>query len=203
MSLNVNEYNAAQGVLIPSHTKAPRQIKLDSETKKLLNYYLKHREQKLTSLFVNSPKKEIPPLFINNFKQEFHRDIGDLRLSSKQVQRIVKNFAKVRKLSKDFSPKSFRHLTGLYLVSLGLNNKTIDNILGNIAPWVKTDYRRLNSQKKLTVKKKDLRPKCIKHKIKMEEAEHKKYGAIWLCPFRGCTYVLDDQGEQLLKSLPF
>jgi len=198
VALDINNYNSSLGVIISSHPKAPRQIKVDSDTKKLLNYYLVLRSQKLSPLFINSQIKEVSSLFINNFKQEFHKDIEELRLSPRQVQRIIKAFAKEHKLSKSFSPKSFRHLTGIYLVKLGLDNKTIDNILGNVATWVKTDYRRLASLKKLTVKRKDLRPICERHNVRMDEAEHKKYGAIWLCPIRGCTFILDDHGKKLL-----
>lgn len=196
VALNINEYNSNQGIIIPSHNKAPRQIKLDNETRKLLNYYLLLRKQKLFPIFIDSQRKEIYPMFINNFKQEFHKDVENLRLSPRQVQRIVKDFARKHGLSLEFSPKSFRHLAGLYHVSLGLDNKTIDDILGNVAPWVKTDYRRLTNQEKLTVQRKDLRPTCERHNVRMDEAEHKKYGAIWLCPTRGCTYMLDDQGNK-------
>lgn len=198
VALNINDYNRQRGILIPKHPKAPRQIKLDGETRRLLNSYLLLREQKLSPIFINSKKRKIPPLFINELKQEFHKNIEDLRLSARQIQRIIKSFAKRLGLSNNFSPKSFRHLTGLYYTRLGLDNKTIDDILGNVAPWVKTDYRRLTSQEKLTVRRKDLRPACKRHNVKMDEAEHKKYGAIWLCPIRGCTFILDDQGKQLI-----
>lgn len=200
-SLNISEYNKQQGVLIPHHPKAPQQIKLDEETRKIINHYLTLRWEKLFPIFFNS-RKEVFPLFINNFKQEFHENIEDLRLSDRQVQRIIKDFAKRYKLSKNFSPKSFRHIAGLYYASLGLDNATINNILGNVAPWVKTDYRKLNQDRSVVTLSKppDLRPKCKIHNVKMKEAEHKKFGVIWMCPERACLYMLSDTGEELMSN---
>lgn len=200
-SLNINEYNKRQGIIIPHHPKAPRQIKLDAETRKIVNHYVTLRWEKLFPIFFNS-RKEVLSLFVNNFKQEFHEDIEDLRLSERQVQRAVKDFAKKYKLSKNFSPKSFRHIAGLYYTSIGLDNATIDNILGNVAPWVKTDYRKLNKSKQIVTLSKppDLRPICKIHNTKMKEAKHKKFGVVWMCTEKACLYMLSDTGEELMSN---
>lgn len=203
ISLNIDEYNKRQGVITPTHPKAPQQIKLDEKTRKILNHYLFLRQGKLFSnlpfYYSNYRYKKILPLFINDYRQELRKDSEELRLSPRQIQRIVKEFAKRYQLSNDFTPKTFRHIAGLYYASLGLDNVTIDSILGNVAPWVKTDYRRLSrlKEKLLSKRRKNLQPKCKHHNVLMEEIKHRKHGIIWLCPIRGCLYVLDDSKIQI------
>lgn len=186
IALNVDEYDKDSGVVTPSHPNAPKLITLDPATQELFNKYLVLRTKKIDF------KPSSSAMFIS--------DRGRERLSTRQIQRIVKEFAKKCELPQNISPKSFRHIVGIYYASLGLTNVTIDSILGNVAPWVKTDYRRLSKTPiKFDKQSKLLELKCKVHKVNLEEAKHKKYGPIWICPVKGCLYILNDLGQKILR----
>lgn len=192
IALNTNDYDKKLGILKPSHPKAPKKIVLDQTTQKLINRYLFLRKRKKFT-------KNVPALFLNT--KPIFKNPEKLRLSARQIQRIVKEFAEKYELSAKLNPKSFRHLAGLYYTSLGIDHVTIDSILGNVAPWVKTDYIRLS---KSTIVTNSSTPKlkelvCKHHNVPLEEAEHRKYHAIWLCPQPGCLYMLDNLGRLIIK----
>lgn len=150
-SLNRDDFDRKENVIIPPHPKAPQQIRLDSKTKEILYRYLDYR------------KDNFRPLL----KSRSNRRGG--RLSSRQVQRIVKEFAQRKDMRRNFTPKAFRHTVGLYYAALGADSTTIDSILGNVAPWVKAHYRKKIKTRK--VKRRESKPrnafKCLKHKVEL------------------------------------
>ena len=123
IALNLKDYDKKLGIITPSHPKAPKKIVLDQTTQKLVNRYLFLRKRKKFT-------EDVPALFINS--KPISKDPEKLRLSARQIQRIVREFAEKYELSALLKPKSFRHLAGLYYTSLGLDHVTIDSILGNV-----------------------------------------------------------------------
>lgn len=193
-ALNVNDYNKHQGILLPKHPNAPKQIKLDNDTKRIINDYLSFR----WFLLKRRSIEEVEAFLISDPNAIVVKVPEDLRLSPRTIQRTFKEFAMTHHLSGNFTPKSLRHIVGLYFTRLGLDNTTIDSIIGNVAPWVKTDYRRLNQKRSLVNKKpKETYFTCEIHQERMKKVSHKKFGFIWLCPDKSCLYVLDSFGQPL------
>jgi integrase len=128
-SLNVLDFDSETRTIYPSHSKAPRKIKLDLQTNEILVNYLKYRRDSLRPLFI---------AFVRNP----YNEAKELRLSDRSIQRIVKKFAKELKLMGNFTPKFFRHTLGIYYAAMRASSDTIDDILGSVAPWVTANYRR-------------------------------------------------------------
>lgn len=192
-SLDIRDYIRSKSTIIPNHPKAPKQLRLDKQTKNILHNYLNRRRDHMS------------PLFIAVKKSSYNEPDSQMRLSDRQIQRIIKKFARIKRLRGKFTPKAFRHTLGIYYASLGLENIMIDSVLGNTSPWMKTKYRKrakIQVRTKPVSKNKlaELNFVCEKHGVKLIKHESKKSRTVWLCPASGCAVTVVDLGTHLEKG---
>lgn len=131
-SLDIDNYSVKKELLFLKN----RKVKINPTQRKILLNCLSFRDD------------EYPPFFISikNYNRIQRNQAGDrkVRLTDRTIQRAVKEVFELLKINKDIKPKDFRHSLGIKLSSLGASHKYIDKTMGKVAPWVKTDYRKLS-----------------------------------------------------------
>lgn len=177
-SLDKVDYNKENKVILLKHPKAPRKIILNKQTNDLIIYYLSFR------------KDRFRPLFIRELKRSFINLKRDLRLSSRAIQRIVKDFVIKNDLNKNFTPTAFRHIAGLNYARQGASHAMLEKKLGHVAPWVKTDYIKagkiaLNTNKLFTPPK-PYKLVCKLHKKRLKLLITTNKGRFFGCHIENC-----------------
>lgn len=183
--VNAEDYDWKTGYIKPHLEYAPNIVSLDRQTRSILDHYLSFR------------KDMHKPLFVAELKYVDKLSKYGLRLTNRSIQRILQGFGKRLRLSVPLNPKSIRHLVGMYYASTGASNVTISSIMGNVAPYVITNYRVKNNSRYKTNAQVAMKQQrnyfCEIHRINLIAVGTKNGITTWICTKEGCTFVVTDK----------
>jgi site-specific recombinase XerD len=133
-----------QEVVVKGKGDKFRIVFISDRAKKALENYLEKRVDIDPALFVRDQKALKK---FENAEENNNTKKGDLRLTSRSVQRIVKHYAKAAGIVKDVHPHTLRHTFATDLLINGADIRSVQAMLGHSSITTTQIYTHVTNQK--------------------------------------------------------